>query len=367
MAPPATPSRTLPKSNFQQSLASAAAAAGTQLSASSIPPPDHAHGPTTAPHVDIRSNNSTQENTQPPFSHPDHVITPPNYSGIDSLIIVCCHAIFHPDASHPSFPLKSPHDERNWHLASFQQSSPKTGKLGEHETFLAHVDAGLEALVTGPLASQSLLVLSGGPTKSSLTPLSEARSYYNAALAQAAAQGQPGGGTAKVLYDGGRIVLEEHATDSFQNLLFSILLFRRTTGRYPKDICVITHAFKSKRFLELHAPAIRWPSSRVRVQGIDPVMSLEEYEDTVSGEERFGRAPWKEDPLGVGEFLTKKRISRGWKEDTTQELGDGLEDNVQQLLSGTLPSQLPWEGLANASASKVDSEVESTVQESGVV
>lgn len=46
-----------------------------------------------------------------------------------------------------------------------------------------------------------------------------------------------------------RILLEEHATDSYQNLLFSVIAFRKAWGCYPKNVRVVTHAFKAKRFM----------------------------------------------------------------------------------------------------------------------
>ncbi|KAF2130616.1 hypothetical protein P153DRAFT_375322 [Dothidotthia symphoricarpi CBS 119687] len=283
------------------------------------------------------------------FVHPDHVVPPRMYSGIENLIVVCCHAIFHPDVESPSFPLNSPYDEKNWHLAPFQKSNAETGKPGEHETFIQHVQAGLDALLVGVDAEtpiKSLLVLSGGATKPSLTPLSEARSYYHAALARELAQGYLGGGRAHQAFRKGWILLEEHATDSFQNLLFSILLFRRTTGVYPKRIRVITHAFKAERFLELHAPAIRWPKDRVLVQGIDPVMSSAELETTLRGEREYGCAPWKQDPLGTGGLLNSKRRERGWDGGVMEELTQDLEKSVIELVRGTVPNTLPWEQLA---------------------
>lgn len=323
----ATPSQTLPKSNFHQALASASAGK----------PVSDALPPETSPHGDV-----DLELQVPTFSHPDHVIPPPTYAGVDTLIIVCCHAIFHPDVMDPSFPLKSTLDESNWYLAPFQKSDPKTGKPGEHETFLAHIAAGLDALTTGSCAGTSLLVFSGGATKSSLTPLSEARSYYHAALNQALAHGQFDGGRVEALLEMGRVLLEEQATDSFQNLLFSILHFRQTTGSYPKDIRIITHAFKTRRFLELHGPAIRWPATRIRVEGIDPIMSSIEYEETINGEQRFGYGPWKDDPLGTSELLSRKREQRGWQRSAAQHLVEGLEDSVRQLFDGTVTDSLPW-------------------------
>ncbi|KAF2276899.1 uncharacterized protein EI97DRAFT_324785 [Westerdykella ornata] len=319
--------RHLPKSKFHQNIAST---------------PTESRIPKVPLHEAPPHENIHLEADAPSFLHPGHVIPPRNYPGIDTLIIVCCHAIFHPDPNQPSFPLCSPFDEKHWHLAPFQMSNPVTGKPGEHETFLAHITAGLDAPTTGSCAAKSLLVFSGGATKPSLTSLTEARSYYNAALALALSRGSNGGGHAKSLFDKGWILLEEYATDSFQNLLFSILRFRQATGAYPKQIRVITHAFKARRFLDLHAPAIAWPADRIRVQGIDPVMSRKEYEETCAGERRFGFEPWKQDPLGLGELLGGKRIQRGWRHSAVQELGANLEESVRQLLEGRMVDDLPW-------------------------
>ena len=48
------------------------------------------------------------------FVHPDHVIPSLDYSRFDELVIVCCHAIYLPDAKDADFPLRSPYDENNW-------------------------------------------------------------------------------------------------------------------------------------------------------------------------------------------------------------------------------------------------------------
>lgn len=286
----------------------------------------------------------TSDNTA--FAHPTYVIPPPDHSRFQDLIIVCCHAVYLPDADSPSFPLHSPYDEQKWLLAPFQKSDLATGKPGEHLTFLAHAQAGLDALTICPSNNSletDLLVFSGGVTKSAETRMSEARSYYNACLANDLALGHFGGGRTQSLYRQGRIQLEEHATDSLQNLLFSILLFRRTTGHYPRHIRIITHAFKARRFLELHAPAIRWPEKRIQVQGIDPVMSMFELDATLEGEERFGYALWEEDALGKGDKLGKKRRERGWHSNVVEKLVDGCEDGLKDLLEGRMPQRLPWE------------------------
>jgi hypothetical protein len=282
----------------------------------------------------------------PDFIHPDHVIPRRNYSGFQDLIIVCCHAIYLPDAETHNFPLRSPHDERNWLLAPFQKSNPKTGKPGEHSTFLAHAQAGVNALTISPDNAdleKNILIFSGGATQPSKTSLSEARSYYHAALAAELAANYLGGGRTHALFTRGRILLEEYATDSLQNILFSILLFRRTVGQYPRNIRVITHAFKTKRVLELHAPALRWPTERFQVQGIDPVMSSQELDETLEGEEEEGYALWDQDPLGMGERLSNKRAKRGWNASVVDVLVEGLEDGIRGFLQGLVPNRLPWE------------------------
>lgn len=306
----------------------------------------------TEPASAFHNEASTIDN--PNFEHPDQLeASGPKYNkNIEDLVIVCCHAIYHPDVEAPNFPTHNPHDEDNWHLAPFQKSDLATGKPGEHETFLAHIQASLDIMTTGPNATwkedvpwnqdKTILVFSGGATKQDLTLLTEARSYYHAALAQELSQGHIGGGRAHQLYSKGRILLEEYATDSYQNLLFSILLFRQTIGRYPKNIRVITHAFKSKRFLELHAPAIHWPMDRIHVQGLDPVMSIAEVESTLEGEAKFGYGPWKQDPLGTGSVLSGKRKQRGWKDKQAEILTQGLEESVKSLLQGEYSKELPW-------------------------
>ena len=79
------------------------------------------------------------------------------------------------------------------------------------------------------------------------------------------------------------------------------------------------------------------------MQGIDPVMSKAELEDTILGEQQYGFAPWLKDPLGVGEGLGRKRKQRGWDEATSSQLAEGLEDAVKVLLlNGVVTNGLPW-------------------------
>ncbi|KAF2737052.1 hypothetical protein EJ04DRAFT_431780 [Polyplosphaeria fusca] len=268
-----------------------------------------------------RANPAPQEPDNPDFTYPERLYGDPptnNHTDIDTLIIVCCHAIFHASPSDSNFPLHSPTLESNWHLAPFQQSNARTAKPGEHTTFLAHITRGLDLLSTSPT---SLLVFSGGHTKPTLTSLSEAQSYYNAALAQALSHSPDHAENLQTLFDQHRILLEERATDSFQNLLFSLQLFRQQTGRDARHVLVITHAFKTQRFLKLHAQALGWAGDRIRVEGINPPFSADELDEVVRGEERACRE-WEEDALGEGEVLGAKRRARGWVEYQSSSFGE---------------------------------------------
>ncbi len=174
-------------------MASAAPLVGLPRSKSRVSPPT-----ATTSEAGVRiSTTQWQSPDNPDFVHPDHVIPSPSYPSAENLIIVCCHAIFLPDANAPDLPLHSPHYEPNWLLAPFQKSDQATGKPGEHETFVAHVKAGIDALTMGTDAEHppsSILVLSGGATKRSESLKTEARSYYHAALAEELAEGHMGGG-----------------------------------------------------------------------------------------------------------------------------------------------------------------------------
>jgi hypothetical protein len=144
---------------------------------------------------------------------------------------------------------------------------------------------------------------------------------------------------------------EQYATDSYQNLLFSILRFRKLVGRYPEFVTVITHAFKEERFLTLHAPAIKWPVHRIRVQGINPPFTLEELRETENGEMERGFGRFEKDLYGVHDMLDGKRRARNWDPRIAEAVYGNLEPEVTDLLNwnGTMtgldifPGKLPWE------------------------
>lgn len=250
------------------------------------------------------------------------------------LVLVCCHATFRGG---------NPDDEDSWILQDFQRSNTETGKVGEHHTFMQHIAAGTSILAKDPGA---LLLFSGGKTQTQID-ISEAESYQRVSSVLNSRWQDIQHDACLITRSG----VETHATDSFQNLLFSILRFKQLAGSYPTQVTVITHAFKELRFLELHAPAMKYPADSLRVFGINPPMTLAELRDVQNGERKKGYELFLNDPYGAGELLGSKRTSRGWNTGAIEILVDGLEDPVKRLFewsggpSGeeTFNERLPWE------------------------
>ncbi|TKA67304.1 hypothetical protein B0A49_08524 [Cryomyces minteri] len=293
------------------------------------------------------------------------------------LIVLCCHAIY---ARGPnSSVLNNPHDESQWHLQPFQR--------GEHETFMQHIAASFAYITTSTAHERTVLVISGGATRRGEgVGISEARSYLHA-YCDGQTQTRVGAAgvnvDAETLLSEGQVLLEEYATDSLQNLLFSIVRFRRAVGTWPRMITVVTHAFKAERFLDLHAPAIHWPPDRIRASHFlrstlqtlpskhlpsssSSIVILVSYPahpalinnspsnpgtslaSTLLAESTNAILPFAANPYASGPILAGKRVARGWR---LVHLGGivfaGLGDAVWRLLRWQGPERfgerLPWE------------------------
>lgn len=97
--------------------------------------------------------------------------------------------------------------------------------------------------------------------------------------------------------------------------------------------CRRTHAFKEERFLTLHAPAIKWPADRIRIQGINPPFTLQELRDTQHGEMNRGYGRFERDLYGVGDMLGSKRIARNWDPRSGAAMYRDLEPEIELLLA----------------------------------
>jgi len=211
-------------------------------------------------------------------------------STIDHLIMVPGHAIW------KGSDVKRRLDDEEWILEPYQRGG------GRVAAFYQHIAAGAE------LARQdehALLIFSGGQTRPTSTS-TEAESYMRLALAADLIPNLSALGLRARSVP--RATTEDHALDSFQNLLYSIARFHEYTDRYPSHITVVGYEFKRRRFTELHRAAIRWPRERFHYIGIDA--EGEELMKAQEGERLNGYLPYTIDTYGCHDMLLSKRRSR---------------------------------------------------------
>lgn len=175
--------------------------------------------------------------------------------------------------------------DSSWSLLDFQR--------GEPPFYIEHVRAGVEAAAADP---ESLLVLSGGPTRVDAGPRSEAQSYHEIARHFA------WWGRVEVA---ARTVLEEFARDSFENLLFGICRFKEFGGSYPDRVTLVSWKFKERRF-GLHREAIGYPSERFVYLGPNNPRDL----DQALRAEKNAIAAYTADPYSSSPRFREKRRER---------------------------------------------------------
>ncbi|CAD0112668.1 unnamed protein product, partial [Aureobasidium uvarum] len=221
-----------------------------------------------------------------------------------------------------------PYEESSWLLKPFQRSDPTVGKPGEHETFLLHIQAGVNAL----RRKGTILLFSGAKTERD-APFSEADSYRNVLM-----QCFGDSNVVQQAMADGRILCEDAATDSYQNLLFSLLEYYEVKGEWPQMVTVITHSFKEARFLVRD----------IRVQGINPPFPISELRD-VKRLEKQTLDLFKADPHGAHDPLSSKRSARQWSThvDVLSNISDTfVRHSIQELLEcrerDIFRKPLPW-------------------------
>jgi len=169
--------------------------------------------------------------------------------------------------------------------------------------YVRHIQRGVNLAVVD---SSALLIFSGGKTRQS-TQMSEAESY--SILAQQMGWfGEPSVSQ--------RVRLEEYATDSFENLLFSIQLFKllHPSDKFPRRVTVVGLRFKKQRY-EQHAHVIistKYKGIPPFVFRYDDVNDIPDYVfDGGSGEgEELTRLQFRLWPYGDQGELIEKRQSR---------------------------------------------------------
>jgi hypothetical protein len=175
--------------------------------------------------------------------------------------------------------------DSSWALLDFQRGEPRY--------YIEHVRGGVEAAAGD---GESLLVLSGGPTRVDAGPRSEAQSYYEIARHYA------WWGHAGVA---GRTILEDFARDSFENLLFGICRFNEYAACYPERVTLVSWKFKEQRFA-LHREAIGYPAERFRYVGPNNPRDL----DQALQAERNAIAAYAADPYSSSARFREKRQDR---------------------------------------------------------
>jgi hypothetical protein len=222
------------------------------------------------------------------------------YSKLTNLIIVPGHAIF---CGHE---LSHARQIEHW-KGTFQ-----AGYRGNDEAqlYTEHVKAGVDALAGDPSA---LLLFSGGQTREEVGPFSEAQSYWY--LANAC-------DWFGHLQTRERALTEDHARDSFENLLCSIHRFRKCTGALPTRIVVCGFAFKGERYKN-HFDALKQHAEAVGLSDLRSAFSYQSVNDppyyrlhgllggkgSIEGE-KDTRDAFSACPLGDSEDLLKKRLKR---------------------------------------------------------
>lgn len=206
------------------------------------------------------------------------------FSKLRNLVMVAGHSVY------MSSGCGKIEKEDSWYLESYQKNT------GQAATFVKHIEEGVGIVDKD---EEGLLLFSGGETRKDAGPRSEAQSYWAVADFK--------GWFGKEESVKWRALTEEHARDSFENLLFSVCRFRELTGTYPQNITVVSYDFKEDRFANLHRSAIGFPESRFFYAGTPATSNAKEA--ALKGEELV-RTQFSRDPYGCRGSLYHKKLKR---------------------------------------------------------
>ncbi|XP_023895252.1 uncharacterized protein C57A10.07 [Quercus suber] len=240
------------------------------------------------------------------------------FSKLQNLVMVAGHSVY------TSSSCGKVDKEDSWFLESYQKNP------GQASTFVRHIQEGVDIAAKDDAA---LLLFSGGETRKDAGPRSEAQSYWSVAESE--------GWFGREENVRWRALTEEHARDSFENLLFSVCRFRELTGTYPYNITVVSYDFKEERFAHLHRTAIGFPESRFFYLGT-PASSTSK-EAALKGE-ALVRAQFQGDPYGCQGSLYRKRLGRDpFHRSIPYPNGcPEIEGLFRYCGAGPFPGSLPW-------------------------
>ncbi|KAK6938298.1 hypothetical protein RJ641_031806 [Dillenia turbinata] len=252
------------------------------------------------------------------YQKSDVVLDSYPFAKLQNLVMVAGHSVY------TSSSCGKVDNEDSWFLESYQKHP------GQASTFLAHIEEGIDITAKDDGA---LLLFSGGETRKDAGPRSEAQSYW------AVAESKGWFGQKESVR--WRALTEEHARDSFENLLFSVCRFRELTGSYPKNITVVSYDFKEERFEQLHRSAIRFPQARFFYSGTPASSTAKEA--ALKGE-ALVRTQFQEDPYGCIGSLRRKKIGRDpFHRSIPYPKGcPEMEGLFRYCGTATYPGSVPW-------------------------
>lgn len=199
--------------------------------------------------------------------------------------------------------------------------------VGLPEAIVNHIQAGIDVAFDD---EDSLLIFSGGETRADAGPSDEGESYYHVADALNLWKGSVRA----------RTLIEEFATDSFQNLMFSLCRFHEITGVYPLRVTMVSFTFKKHRFEQLHAKALHLPD--FRYVGLDSEKT--DLEASRKGEMENAVRYFEKDPYGC--FTNELQQKREMRNPFRRTPGYLLScPEMKELLNWCEPQIIPKENV----------------------
>lgn len=199
---------------------------------------------------------------------------PDQRSLMNRLLIVAGHAIFDPSKSLNSYFHNLPHSSNvelppdcNWH--GFEPKKFKGGAVRQMVSVVEeHVRSGC-----GLMANYDWIAFSGGRTRGRLHDDPDGSDYEKQGI-----KNSEGSGMVDFARRTGCLpasyFAEECASDSFTNILYSILAFHKQTNEWPAMIGVVSMPHKSTRF-HLMALGLGYTDERFTFHGVGRIPDLE--------------------------------------------------------------------------------------------